>query len=196
MAPLLWGIGVNVVRFRALRGPNLFGLAPFAVLATKLRLRRMNNIALAYGKFCRTRFPLPSDKEVAALEERIGISLPEDYREFLLKYNGGYFTEPDILPPSDDCPLDRLKVLHGIRATQSSAELASTTWLTLFDDNDPPQILPIGFTLMGNLLFLITHWEDNGAIGLKKAGSDDSFFLVEGIEQFFGLLRESSDDDE
>jgi len=156
----------------------------------------MNSIALAYRKFCEERFPLPSEEEVAALEERIGIDLPPDYREFLLEYNGGFFTEPDIVPPSDDCPLDRLTVLHGIRATHSSAELASISWLTLFDDNDPPQILPIGYTLMGNLLFLVTHWERNGAIALKKAGSDDSFPLADGIEEFFGLLREPPADAE
>jgi hypothetical protein len=156
----------------------------------------MNSIAAAYRKFCKRRFPLPSEEEVAALEERIGVFLPPDYRKFLLKYNGGFFTEPRIVPPSDDCPFDRLTVLHGIRATHSSAELASISWLTLFDDNDPPEILPIGYTMMGNLLYLVTHPEENGSIGLKKASSDQFFFLAEGIEKFFGLLRKPPADDE
>jgi hypothetical protein len=72
--------------------------------------------------------------------------------------------------------------------------LASRDDLALFNENDPPQILPIGYTLMGNLIFLITHPEDQGVIGLKKASSDQSYFLAAGIEAFFDLLREPSEE--
>lgn len=150
----------------------------------------MNNIEMAYSKFCEERFSLPTEKQVADLEQGLGIQLPPDYRQFLLQYNGGVFRTPSIIPPSKDCPEDGLKFLKGLAATYPCAELASEPDLTLFDDNDPPQILPIGNTLMGNLIFLITHPEDRGIIGLKKAFSDQSFFLASGIEEFFGLLRE------
>jgi hypothetical protein len=153
-------------------------------------------LPLAYRKFCKKRFPLPSEERVAALEQRIGIALPPDYRRFILGFNGGIFNEPEIVPPSAGCPLDWLTDMYGIGASNPHAELASKAHLALFDDNDPPQILPIGYTLMGNLLFLVTHSEKNGSIGLKKAGSDDSFFLAARIEEFFGLLREPPDDGE
>ena len=152
----------------------------------------MGKIDTAYQSFCKKRFSLPSDSLVAELERKMGVVLPPDYRRFLLDYNGGYFTEPDIVPPSEDFPLDCLTFLSGIGASHRSAELGKGLPPDLFDDNDPPQILPIGYTLMGNLLFLITHPEDNGSIGLKKAHSDKSFFLANGIEEFFGLLREPS----
>lgn len=51
-------------------------------------------------------------------------------------------------------------------------------------------ILPVGYTLRGNLTFRVTHPEYRGGIGLKKAFSDQSFFLAVGVEEFFGLLRE------
>lgn len=131
---------------------------------------------------------------MADVEARIGIDLPADYREFLLRYNGGYFTEPKINAPAEGCPRDRLCSMRGIGAPRKFSEFASPGDLALFDDNDPPQILPIGYTLMGNLIFIVTHPEDNGCIGLKKASSQDCFFLARGIEGFFGLLAECTDD--
>lgn len=154
----------------------------------------MNAIELGYQKYCTDRFPQPTAAEIAELEGRLGVELPADYREFLLQYNGGNFNEPDIVPPEDDCPLDCLNCLWGIGATHESAELASPDKLVIFDDNFPCQILPIGYTLMGNMIILITHPEDNGCIALKKAFSDDTFFLAEGIEGFFELLREPLED--
>lgn len=154
----------------------------------------MNAIESAYVRFSATRFPLPSKQQIAALEKRIGGPLPPDYRRFILNYNGGYFTEPDIVPPAEQCPVDGLTVLYGIGATHHSAELARPASLALFEDNDPVEILPIGYTLMGNLLYLITHSEDAGFIGLKRASSDQCFFLAAEIEEFFGLLREPSDE--
>src|SRR5262249_8861394 len=153
----------------------------------------MNNIELAYRTFCKERFPLPSEKQVADLEQRLGMEFPSDYRRFILEYNGGIFEEPDIVPPNKDCPKDCLADMSGIGAKYPHAELASKADLALFDNNNPPRILPIGYTLMGNLIFLGTHANSRGRIGLKKASSADSFFLAPGIEEFFGLLREPSD---
>ena len=149
----------------------------------------MIHIKAAYKAFCKTRFPLPTERQVADLEDGLGIQLPPDYREFILRYNGGFFNEPDIVPPSDNCPKDCLTSLYGIGALHPSAELHPLRAFD-FEDNDPVVVLSIGYTLMGNLLWMITHEEDRGSIGLKKAWSDDNFFLAEGIEEFFTLLRQ------
>jgi hypothetical protein len=149
----------------------------------------MSNIEYAYLLYCTERFQLPSEEQIGELEERIGVLLPDDYREFIREYNGGWFSEPRIFTQLEGCPSDLLTVMYGIGASHRSAELNSESHLTLFDDNYPAQILPIGYTIMGNLLFVITHPEDNGVIALKKAASDESFALARGIEEFFGLLR-------
>ena len=152
----------------------------------------MNSIEYAYKAFCDEKFPLPTEEQVAALEEHLGIPLPKNYRQFLLEYNGGFFTEPDIVPPCEDCPLDRLTVLGGINAIHPSAELDSPEGFTPanFEDNDPPQILPIGYTLMGNMIFLVTEpgADDCGWICLKLASSEKSFLLGKEMEEFFALL--------
>ena len=155
----------------------------------------MSVIGQAYQKWQQTRFPLPSEETVSSLESRIGVTFPEDYRRFLLEYNGGFFTEPQIVPPpGDDCPIDRLTYLCGIGASHRSAELATPSWLSLFDDNDPPQVIPIGYTIMGNCLLLVTHPEGRGNIVLSRASLERSNFLANGIEEFFTLLREPQED--
>jgi hypothetical protein len=146
------------------------------------------SIDTAYRKFSVERFPLPTEARVAELEQRIAIRLPDDFREFVLTYNGGCFSEPHIIPPSKECPLDRLTFMHGIGATHPTAELGRARDLALWDDNDPPQIVPIGYTIMGNFILVITHAENQGWVLLRT--SDESFFLAESIAEFMGLLHE------
>jgi SMI1-KNR4 cell-wall len=157
---------------------------------------RMSIIEAAYKAFCQERFPSPTETRVGEIEKRMGVRFPEDYRVFLLSFNGGYFTEPDIVPPSDDCPEDCLTVLYGIGTSDPSAEVATESSLSTFTDNDPPQVIPIGYTLMGNMLLLTNREGDRGSILLKKAWSQDCFFLADGIESFFGLLRAPTPDAE
>jgi hypothetical protein len=156
----------------------------------------MSRIEHAYRRFAIERFPLPSEEQIAAIERRLGVELPDDYREFILKYNGGYFSEPEIRPVVEGCPQDALTCLWGIGASHEEAELGTTASLVLFDDNDPPQILPIGHTALGGLIILVTGMDDDrGTIGLKKAYGG-SYHLADGIEELFGLLREPEVEDD
>jgi hypothetical protein len=152
----------------------------------------MNNIARAYRRYCRQRFPLPSDAQVCKLERDLGVGLPSEYRRYLLEFNGAYFTEPQITPKSPDCPVDRLTVMAGLNAPDPFAELGAPGGINLafFDDNDPPQVLPIAYTMMGHLIFMVVAEgaEDNGNIALKLMSSDTVVPLAYGIDEFFGLL--------
>ena len=44
-------------------------------------------------------YPPLKEDDIVAAERQLGISLPADYRNFLLKHNGGY-PEPDAFPIS------------------------------------------------------------------------------------------------
>jgi hypothetical protein len=143
----------------------------------------------AYRRFSTKRFPLPSETQVEELERSIKVTLPDDYRRFLLEFNGGYFNEPEITPVGG-CPQPILLLLSGIGASHWEAELGLPRTMPSFDDNDPPKILPIGDTAMGNLIILDTApGEGRGEIYYKQAYGD-FFYLAAGIEEFFGLLRE------
>ena len=147
----------------------------------------MTNINYAYNRFCIERFPLPSESQVAALEERIRVTFPDDFREFILEFNGGYFNEPDI-ETVGDAPPSVLKCLFGIDASHPSSELGSRSSIVLFEDNDPPKILPIGSTPTGGLIILGVEPEVRGVIFLKQAWGN-SYYLADGIEEFFDLLH-------
>lgn len=133
---------------------------------------------------------MPTERQVADLEKKLGVPLPANYRRFVLEFNGGFFNEPEIVPRVEGCPVDGLTSLNGIGAKLQFAELGSDT--CIFDDNEPVQVLPIGYTLMGNLLFTAIDPIDDlpGWIGLKIAWRDQSYWLADNIEDFFEMLRE------
>ena len=153
----------------------------------------MTSIDDAYDRFARKRFPHPSDAQLTELERNINVTLPADYRRFVLDFNGGYFTDPAIQPVGEVCPRETLNCLFGIGAAHPTAELGRPEDLALFDDNDPPEIVPIGSTGMGGLIILLTHPEGRGAIFLKQAFGG-FYYLSEGIEGFFDLLRDTPAD--
>jgi hypothetical protein len=90
----------------------------------------LSTIEEGYSLFCTERFPLPTELQVAKFEHTIASALPPDFRTFLLRFNGGYFSEPDITTTIPGCPLDRLNVLYGV-----GANLDSRHNLSLFYDN-------------------------------------------------------------
>ena len=148
----------------------------------------MTTIENAYNRFCTEQFPLPGEDQVSALERLIGVKFPEDYRRYVLDFNGGYFNEPEIAPVGENCPRCALDFMSGIGASHWESELGRSNALALFDDNDPPKIAPIGGTAMGSLIVLITEPEGRGEIWLKEAFSR-FYFLADGIAGFFDLLR-------
>lgn len=149
----------------------------------------MLNIEYAYNKYCEERFPLPSEEQLEQLEQRIGITFLDDYRRFILEFNVGCFIEPTVSEIVEGCPSDALKFLSGIKASHPTAELGNELDLSLFENNDPLKILPVGGTSMGGLIILVTEPEGRGTIGLKQAYGG-FFYLADGIEEFFDLLDE------
>ncbi len=150
----------------------------------------MTTIQSAYDRFCKKRFPPPSEAQLAALEQQIGVVFSDDYRRFILNFNGGCLQEPEITPFGEGCPLTSLDSLSGIGASHPTAELGRRRDIALFDDNDPPKIVPIGRTDVGGSIILDTApGEGQGNVFLKQAFGD-FYYLTDDIEAFFALLRE------
>jgi len=156
----------------------------------------MTAIDDAYRRFVRVRFPLPTENQLADAEQRVGVVFPDDYRRFILEFNGGYFRDPVITPMEEACPEDVLVCLSGIGASHECAELGEPSTLCLFDDNDPPKILPIGYTAMGGLIILDTAPGDGRGEIYYKQAFGDFYWIAENIEEFCALLQEPSDDPE
>lgn len=116
----------------------------------------MSVIEQAYSKWCQQRFPLPTERDISDLEQRITVRFPDHYRMYLLEWNGGIFSEPDIVAPAANYADDRLLWLNGIHASADYAELGSAFDLALFEDNSPPIVLPIGRTTANDLIMMST----------------------------------------
>lgn len=166
------------------------------------RIGPCDNIDIAYEQFCSDRFRATSEKEIAALEKRVGARFSDDYRDYLLRYNGGFFDEAAIAPEDDRFPNDSLEAMFGIGASHTVAELGDEYCLRLWDGNDPPILFPIGRTTLGFFILLITESADDyGCIYLRTFGSpilnteNESFFLAEDIDEFFSLLEPREEDD-
>ena len=116
----------------------------------------MSNIERVYALYIKERFPLPSERDVVALEKRINVRLPPEYRHFVLNYNGGWLKAHRLLLPPEIMP-DHLDCLYGIGADHERAELGKMRDMLLFSDNNPPEVVVVGSTALGNLLVLGVH---------------------------------------
>ena len=157
----------------------------------------MPTIAEVYEQHCKTRFPLPAESEIVLLEERLNMRFPSHYRDYLLSYNGGFFSNAVIVFPEPITVMWRDgKVTHaqnimeqmwGLHSTHHCAELGKRSDITLFDDNDPIQLLPIGYTTMGSLLLLDMLSGHEGEI-LIKFPSEGAYPIADNIDEFFDLI--------
>lgn len=136
-----------------------------------------------YSLHSTRRFSLPSVQQIDDFEAKIGRVLPKSYRNFLLSYNGGYFDEPSFTAPFEDGFSDRLNHLYGIGIENREDDLVSN--IDIFDDNLPVLLLPIGYTMMGNLLIMPFESEDAGMILLKKAWTQEYLFIASDIDALF-----------
>jgi hypothetical protein len=146
----------------------------------------------AYKRFATEQFPLPSEKQVVAFERRIKSELPADFRQYILEFNGGVFDDPEIVPDHEDCPPSVLAEMNGIGCPHPILELHQPRRWELFDDNDPPEFLPIGETPLGDFIILVTELGENPGRILFKQAFGEFYYLAEGIEEFFGFLREAT----
>jgi len=141
-----------------------------------------------------------SREEIARFEARKEIALPDEYRRFLLKSNGG---RP--VPDSIDVPgwahkatgVDRFFGLHSGR--HSNLEKECDFWA----DRLPSEVIPIAFDQVGNViclgitgerrgkLYLWDHedeFDEHGVEGRQDYGN--MYFLADTLGEFLGKLKE------
>ncbi len=138
-----------------------------------------------YAKCCRTSFELPTEKQLVSFENDYHLNLPASYRNFILTRNGGSFR--GLVIEFGDNKSDFLTYMHGLNATFAGAELGED--INLFDDNEPPVILPIGGTGFGSLVLLVVgEGADNGNVLIKHPNDESFEYLAETLPVFFAAL--------
>jgi hypothetical protein len=138
-----------------------------------------------YLRFSKTRQSLPNTDDIAVFENAIQKQLPDDFKKFLLEYNGGVFDNPYIYAHSDVPFRDRLDVLFSLNSSEKYADLLGSTYL--FDDNIPCILLPFGYTISGNLLVLDFLENVNGTVLLKIASSNQFYHFATSFTEFMEL---------
>lgn len=98
----------------------------------------------------------PSEERVSAFEAKLGRRLPDDYREFLLLYNGGQpkpsvFRFGDRKRPYTDSSVEWFLSLYDGEIYSLERVIKSLR------DRIPPDTLPIAYDPFGNIVLLGLH---------------------------------------
>jgi hypothetical protein len=133
---------------------------------------------------------------LARLEQKIQSALPEAYRQFLLRHNGGkperrIFTFNEHGSESTDA-------IRYFYADCSNSLYSIEEKLRIYSGRIPQGHLPIACDSLGNLVLLSVNPGDYGAIyfwdherELPRPGSRDNLYIVaSSFEEFIESLRE------
>ena len=132
-----------------------------------------------------------NDEDIRALEKTLAVNLPEDYKVFLKKNNGGC-PDPQFFPIEgfENNPLGQVQVFFRIDGPIKSSRL---DWnYQTFVGRIPDNLFPIACEDGGSLICLSLAGSDKGAVyywdyyGEHKPPSYDNVYLIAG--SFEGFL--------
>jgi hypothetical protein len=136
------------------------------------------------------------DNDIVLLENEIGARLPADYREFLLKHNGGR-PSPSAFKLSGlkDNPFDTVQVLFRLGGKVQSSNI---DWnVDAFNGRLPSNLLAIGCTDCGDLICLSLFGNDAGSVvywDYHQEPSEPSYqnvyHIADSFEEFLDSIQE------
>jgi cell wall assembly regulator SMI1 len=139
-----------------------------------------------------------TEGKIATFETWLGCRLPDDYRIFLLKQNGGFsnLTSFEYMEHGE-------KEIGGISRFYSIVEnepLNSIQKYRIFftEDGLSETLLPIAHDHVGNFIFLTIHGAERGKVYymLHELPDTENLFLVANtFSEFIGKLFRSEDDE-
>jgi hypothetical protein len=103
-----------------------------------------------------------SEADLAACEDRLGFHLPEPYRRFLLRNNGGR-PSPDTIDIENlpGGPTD----VHTLFGTDETEEIGGLDWyISTFSERIPRELVPIARDSGGNLFCISLSESDYGSV--------------------------------
>lgn len=127
-----------------------------------------------------------NDRAIRNFEAWLEASLPDKYRRFLLRTNGGH-PHKHLLP---ECYLE---AFNGITSSNSRASLQSD--IEMMEDDLPPGLISIGFTGIGDRVCLslanekIYLWEHERCYGSNVAGLEELVPLADDIDELLSKLQ-------
>jgi hypothetical protein len=154
----------------------------------------------------KTRFNDLTVNDLNAFEGKIGYPLPEEYRNFLLKHNGGrpikpaYFYYQQRLPDGDIMPSSaQIEMFTGLAAHSTGG----LEWkVENFRDRIPKNLLPIASESTGSAICISLDGEDKGKVYLWDMGFEEEidegsepdyynvFWIADNFNDFLNSLSE------
>jgi hypothetical protein len=142
--------------------------------------------------------PFGSPEVIRDTESRLGVTLPEDYRAFLERQNGGE-PEPNFLEGGEGIGGAHVRYFlsAGPNDIEDLEDLEAVRW-EYSEEGDADSVLnssvlPIGEDAFGNLICLAVSGEDYGAVFIwdHEDGDDDgaSTRASDSFSEFFERLR-------
>lgn len=138
--------------------------------------------------------PPLTDLRIGVLERKLGIMLPEGYRSFLLRYNGGRPT-PEFFPIRgfDGNPFGSIHCFKGIDWPVSSSNIE---WnYRTYKGRIPREFLPVAGDGSGNLICLSFEGANNGAVYFWDHDEEHSpptygnvYLIAETFEKFLNSI--------
>ncbi|MBK9262343.1 MAG: SMI1/KNR4 family protein [Polyangiaceae bacterium] len=147
-------------------------------------------------------FGATSKDEIEQFEKRRGIALPQEYKRFLLKSNGG---RP--VPDTFDVPgwAHDGSVIHHFHGIHWGEYYKLDEECEAYQDRIPADLLPIAADVFGNAICLgwkgkrrgkIYFWDHEDELdenGLSRQDYSNVFLVANSLEEFLGKLKEPED---
>lgn len=145
-------------------------------------------------------FPPISEEDLVAFEKLVDAELPEVYRTFLEKYNGGYVTPFYFryIGPYSQESLGGVNYFFGIADENERFSLQRN--LKLAKGNLPERILPISNNGGGDLICISVSGLDIGKIYFwlhewSPENEENLFLIADDFDSFLKSLFEYEEDD-
>lgn len=141
-----------------------------------------------------------TEKQLRAVEKRLGLPLPAAFRRILLKFNGGRTVRNVFAVPGwGDCSVEQfLGITSGTRGDLLSVSES-------YRGRIPAEMIPVAYADNGNLVCLCVSGTDVAAVFLwdhereaeegEPPTRDNLSRVADGFEEFLNGLRESDDHD-
>lgn len=131
---------------------------------------------------------------VLDFEQQIGVSLPSDYRNFLVQNNGGRVDSQSFFVKDLDQEI-LLDVLFGITNSKARS-LTLSYWLNEYGDELQEKTLIIGRDPGGRFLIYITegedkgiyYWDDTNFFPQSTEEDGNTYFVADSFAQFCDSL--------